>query len=61
MLSIDKASLFDALFSVVICPVFMTEALADLSKTPPGARSVEKIVGDLAMKSPSMHSCLDEV
>jgi hypothetical protein len=56
MLSLDQAALFDALYSAIICPVFMTEALADLSKTPPGARSVEKIVSDLANKSPAMHS-----
>lgn len=55
MLSIDQAALFDSLYSANICPVFLTEALADLSKTPPGNRTVEKIVSDLAMKSPPMH------
>lgn len=55
MLSVDQAALFDSLYSANICPVFLTEALADLSKTPPGNRTVEKIVSDLAMKSPPMH------
>lgn len=56
MLSVDQAALFDCLFSANLCPVFITEALADLSKKPPGQRSVEKIVSDLANKAPSMHS-----
>ncbi|MHA6690446.1 hypothetical protein [Devosia sp. A449] len=56
MLSVDQAALFDCLFSANLCPVFITEALADLSKKPPGQRPPEKIVSDLANKAPSMHS-----
>lgn len=56
MLSVDEAAIFDMLYMTNICPVFMTEAIADLSKVPPGTRTVEKIVSDLANKSPSIHS-----
>ncbi|MGO4287493.1 hypothetical protein, partial [Bosea sp. TAB14] len=48
--------MFDALYSVVICPVFITEAVADLSKAPTADRTVEKMVRDLANKTPPMHS-----
>jgi hypothetical protein len=34
MLNVDEAVLFDALYSSVICPVFYSEVLADLSKQP---------------------------
>lgn len=56
MLSVDEASIFDMLYMTIISPVFITEAIADLSKVPPGSRTVEKIVSDLASKSPSFHS-----
>lgn len=56
MLSLDEATMFDSLYSSVICPVFYTEVLADLSKEPPGQRTVEKIVADVARKTPILHS-----
>ena len=56
MLSVDQAAIFDCLFSANLCPVFVTEALADLSKVPPGTRTPDKIVMDVANKTPSMHS-----
>lgn len=56
MLSVDQAAIFDGLFSANICPVFVTEALADLSKEPPGKRTPDKIVMDMANKAPAMHS-----
>jgi hypothetical protein len=56
MLNVDEAALFDALFSANICPIFYTEVLADLDKEPPGERSREKIVADVARKTPVMHS-----
>lgn len=56
MLSVDQAVIFDCLFSANLCPVFVTEALADLSKVPPGNRTPDKIVMDVANKTPSMHS-----
>lgn len=56
MLNADQAALFDALFSTVICPIFYTEVLADLEKQAPGARTVEKVVQDIARKTPVMHS-----
>ncbi|WMT71940.1 hypothetical protein [Bradyrhizobium sp. Ash2021] len=56
MLNIDEAAIFDCLYSSVICPIFYTEVLADLSKEPPGQRSAERIVGDVAKKTPIMHA-----
>lgn len=56
MLNVDEAALFDALYSAVICPIFYTEVLADLQKTTSGARSPEKVVQDIARKTPVMHS-----
>jgi hypothetical protein len=56
MLNVDEAAVFDALYSSVICPIFYTEVLADLSKEPPGTRTAERIVADVAKKTPIMHS-----
>ena len=56
MLSLDEATMFDSLYSSVICPIFYAEVLADLSKEPPGQRTVEKIVADVARKTPILHS-----
>ena len=56
MLNVDEAALFDALYSTVICPIFYTEVLADLEKVAPGTRSPEKVVQDIARKTPVMHS-----
>ena len=56
MLNIDEAAIYDCLYSSVLCPIFYTEVLADLSKEPPGERSAERVVGDVAKKTPIMHS-----
>ena len=56
MLNIDEAAIFDCLYSSVICPIFYTEVLADLSKQPPGQRTAERIVADVAKKTPIMQS-----
>ena len=56
MLNVDEAALFDFLFLTNICPMFMTEVLADLEKERPGERTREKIVADLARKTPAAHS-----
>jgi hypothetical protein len=56
MLNVDESAIFDALYSSVICPIFYTEVLADLSKEPPGTRTAERIVADVAKKTPIMHS-----
>jgi hypothetical protein len=56
MLNIDEAAIFDCLYSSIICPIFYTEVLADLSKEPPGQRTAERIVADVAKKTPIMHS-----
>ena len=56
MLNIDEAAVFDALYPSVICPMFYTEVLADLSKEPPGQRTAERIVADVARKTPIMHA-----
>jgi hypothetical protein len=46
MLNIDEAAVFDTLYSSVICPIFYTEVLADLSKQPSGQRTAERTVAD---------------
>jgi hypothetical protein len=56
MLNVDEAALFDHLFLSNICPIFLTEVLADLEKENPGERTREKIVADLARKTPCFHS-----
>lgn len=56
MLNIDEAPLFDFLFSSVISPIFFVEVLADLQKGEPGARTREKVVADVANKTPVAHS-----
>src|SRR5262249_41700265 len=56
MLNVDEASVFDALYSTVICPIFYTEVLADLSKQPRDERTAERLVVDVAKKTPIMHS-----
>ena len=56
MLNVDEAALFDFLFLSNICPMFFTEVLADLEKEKPGERTREKIVADLAKKTPAAHS-----
>jgi hypothetical protein len=56
MLNVDEAALFDFLYLTNICPMFLTEVLADLEKETSGQRSREKIVADVARKTPSAHS-----
>jgi hypothetical protein len=56
MLNIDEAAIFDCLYTSVICPIFYTEVLADLSKQPPGQRTAERIVADVVKKTPIMHA-----
>lgn len=56
MLNVDEASVFDALYSTVICPIFYLEVLADLSKKPRDERTAERLVVDVAKKTPIMHS-----
>jgi hypothetical protein len=56
MLNLDEATMFDSLYSSVICPIFYTEVLADLSKESARQRTVEKIVADVARKTPILHS-----
>lgn len=56
MLNLDEATMFDSLYSSVICPMFYTEVLADLSRESPGQRTVERIVADVARKTPILHS-----
>ncbi len=55
MISIDEAAIFDCLFSSVICPVFFSETLADLSKVG-GRAHPEKLVADIARKTPILGS-----
>ena len=56
MLNVDEAALFDFLFLSNVCPIYLTEVLADLEKENPRERAREKIVSDLANKTPSAHS-----
>jgi len=56
MLSVDQAVLFDLMFSTVISPIFYIEVLADLEKDDPKTRTREKVVADVAKKTPVMHS-----
>src|ERR1700688_4879376 len=56
MMNVDEAALFDFLFPSNICPIFLTEVLADLEREKPGERTREKIVVDLARKTPCAHS-----
>lgn len=56
MLNVDEAALFDFLYLTNICPMFLTEVLADLEKETSGQRTREKIVADVARKTPSAHS-----
>lgn len=56
MLNVDEAAIFDLLFSTNICPIYYVEVLADLQKAKPGIRLPEKIVADLARKTPVMES-----
>ena len=52
MLNVDEAALFDFLYLTNICPMFLTEVLADLEKETSEQRTREKIVADVARKTP---------
>src|SRR5439155_23758723 len=56
MLTVAEAALFDFLYLTNICPMFLTEVLADLEKETSEQRTREKIVADVARKTPSAHS-----
>jgi hypothetical protein len=56
MRNVDEAALFDFLYRTNICPMFLTEVLADLEKETSGPRPREKIVADVDRKMPSAHS-----
>ena len=55
MLSLDEATVFDVLYGSVISPIFYAEVLADLSKAPRDERTVERLVADVARKTPVLH------
>lgn len=55
MISVDEAAIFDCFFSAVICPVFFSESLADLSKVG-GRATPEKLVADISGKTPILSS-----
>jgi hypothetical protein len=56
MLNLDEAALFDFMFPSNICPIYLTKVLADLEKEKPGERTREKVVADVAKKTPAVHS-----
>ena len=56
MLNVDQAAMFDLMFSTVISPIFYVEVLADLEKEDPKTRTREKVVADVAKKTPVIHS-----
>jgi hypothetical protein len=55
-LNMEEAAVFDVLFMSNIAPVFFIETLADLEKEVRGGRSPEQVVGNLAAKTPKLHS-----
>lgn len=55
-LTVDEAAVFDALYTSNITPLFFVEVLADLAKISNDSRTPEEIVGNLADKTPQMHS-----
>jgi hypothetical protein len=52
----DEAMWLDQFFSCNITPVFFLEVLADLQKAGRPRRTPEQIVGNLAYKTPDLHS-----
>ena len=56
MLNVDEAALFDALFNSNICPIYYVEVLADLALEVSGDRTCEKVVADIARKTPVLRS-----
>lgn len=55
-LNVDEANLFDHFYLTNITPLFFIETLADLEKEVRIGRTPEDIVGNLALKTPDMHS-----
>lgn len=55
-LSIDESVWLDAFFYSNIIPIFFIETLGDLDKDMKKGRSPEQVVGNLAEKTPDMHS-----
>jgi len=58
-LSVDESCWLDNFFLTNITPLLYVETLADLAKIPKSgrvARTAEQIVGELAIKAPSMNS-----
>lgn len=55
-LSVDEAAVFDVLLMSNITPLFFIETLADLRKEMSDGRTPEQVVGNLALKTPKMHS-----
>jgi hypothetical protein len=55
-LSPDEAVWLDNFFLSNITPLFFIETLADLEKQVRGGRTAEDVVGNLAYKTPDMHS-----
>jgi hypothetical protein len=68
-LSDDESVWLDALYMPVITPLFFVETLADLEKEDPRGRAAEKVVADLAEKTPTgarptlhhRHLCIGEL
>ena len=52
----DEAVWLDQFFITNIIPIFFAETLADLEKNTRTGRSPEEIVGNLAYKTPDLHS-----
>jgi hypothetical protein len=55
-LSLHEAVWLDNFFTSNITPLFFMETLADLEKEVRGGRTPEDVVGDLALKTPDLHS-----
>ena len=55
-LTLNEACLFDQFFSSNLCPIFMVEVLADLTKPSKNGPPVQRVVEALAEKTPCLHS-----
>ncbi len=56
MLNSNEAAVFDCLFSSVLCPIYLIEVLSDLKKKKTSGRTPEKVVSDIALKTPQLRA-----
>lgn len=56
MLNVNEAAVFDCLFMTNLCPIYLVEVLADLQKKETSGRDHDKVVADMARKTPVLHT-----